>query len=248
MWRPATRCLDPTHLRSGRCGDWVWYVLGGKQRRRRDVIPRDPRTPAQLRSRAALGATSRDYSAVLTEAQQDACIAAGAKVQSRRRLGSSGPLTGQQYHVRQECAGKQYREAAAQVAQSQRVTQAPWEPHAYAPRVTPYPLACRTGALPLLRASNQRVFARNCRIGRFGPRGSHRPAALNRARGPPGDRIGAPGRCWDRSAACDRGGNSQVVRTGFGGRTLSGYSIPSNSTSKTRVLLGGILGLGLFGP
>ena len=38
---------------SGRWGDWVYYVRGGEQCCRRYLMPRDPRTPAQLRSRAA---------------------------------------------------------------------------------------------------------------------------------------------------------------------------------------------------
>jgi hypothetical protein len=39
---------------------------------------------------------------LLTDEQQDACIAAGAKVRSRPRLGQSGPLTGQQYWMRKD--------------------------------------------------------------------------------------------------------------------------------------------------
>ena len=107
---PGGRCLDTT-IRSGRCGDWVFYLLpGGKQCRRRWVRPKDPLTPAQVRNRARLAAASRKYSAGLTDQEQDACIAAGAKARSRRRLGQSGPLTGQQYSVRQgvrsECRRK----------------------------------------------------------------------------------------------------------------------------------------------
>ena len=76
----------------------------GKQVRRRYLHPRDPRTPAQLRSRARLGATSRKYSYSLTEKQQNACVAAAAKRQSRPRSGQSGPLTGQQYSIRRQYA------------------------------------------------------------------------------------------------------------------------------------------------
>ena len=39
--------------KSGRFGGWVYYVVGGKQRRRRYIKPKDPRTPKQLASRAA---------------------------------------------------------------------------------------------------------------------------------------------------------------------------------------------------
>ena len=47
---------------SGRSGEWVYYVRGNKQCRRRYVRPKDPRTPAQLRVRAAFGAASRFWS------------------------------------------------------------------------------------------------------------------------------------------------------------------------------------------
>ena len=101
-------------------------------------------------ARAALGAASAAFSAVLTDEQQHACIAAGAKVQSRRRLLQSGPLTGQQYYVGQQCRKaktepergeekveggrknvewKQYNEAGSEVPQLQLVTESTWEPH-----------------------------------------------------------------------------------------------------------------------
>ena len=97
MSRCARRCLDTT-IRIGRCGDWVYYVSpGDHQRRRLWVKPRDPRTPNQLLWRARLGAASRRYSESLTDEQQDACIAAGAKRPCRPRLGPSGVMTGQRY-------------------------------------------------------------------------------------------------------------------------------------------------------
>jgi DNA-binding transcriptional regulator YdaS (Cro superfamily) len=106
---PSGACLDPV-LTSGRCGDYVRQVVRGKQRRHLYVIPNDPRTPKQLHSRARFGAASKKYSASLTDEQRDACTAAGAKLRSRRRLGQSGPLTGQQFSIR--------REYAAQAAES----------------------------------------------------------------------------------------------------------------------------------
>ncbi len=64
---PSGRCLDTT-IRSGRCGDWVFYLLpDGKQCRRRWVRPKDPRTPAQLQHRTRLAAASRKYSNLLTD-------------------------------------------------------------------------------------------------------------------------------------------------------------------------------------
>jgi hypothetical protein len=85
----------------------VWYVLpGNKQWRRLWVKPRDPRTPSQRHWRKRLGTAPRNYSQSLTVEQQDACIAAGAKCRSRPRLGQWGWLTGQQFWVGKECAGK----------------------------------------------------------------------------------------------------------------------------------------------
>lgn len=48
--------------------------MGGKQRRRRYAKPRDPRTAKQRLWRARFGSASSDYSAVLTDQQQDACL------------------------------------------------------------------------------------------------------------------------------------------------------------------------------
>ena len=131
---PSGRCLDPT-LRSGRCGDWVYYLLpGGKQWRRRWVRPKDPRTPAQLQNRARLGAASHHYGARLTEEERTACTAAGAKRQSRPRLGQSGPLTGQQYSVRQAyakpaAANARNARIPAQVPPPQKLTRPTWGQH-----------------------------------------------------------------------------------------------------------------------
>jgi hypothetical protein len=139
---PSGRCLDTT-IRIGRCGDWVYYLLrGNKQYRRRWVRPKDPRTPAQLHSRARLGAASHNYSARLTDEQRDAYIAAGAKLQSRRRLGQSGSLTGQQYSVRKAyvknaAAKVQNARIPAKVPQPQEVTRPTWGPHRGISRVPP---------------------------------------------------------------------------------------------------------------
>ena len=102
---PSGECLDPA-IKSGRCGDWVWYMRGRKQWRHLYVKPKDPRTPSQLYWRGRFGAAAKRYSQTLTDEQRDACIAAGAKLQSRPRLGQSGPLTGQQYSIRRQYAAK----------------------------------------------------------------------------------------------------------------------------------------------
>ena len=100
---PSGKCLD-ARLKSGRCGDWIFYVWGGKQFRHLDVKPHDPRTPSQRCCRNRLTGASRRYSRSLSEAERAACIAAGAKRRSRKRLGQCGRLTGQQHWVGKECA------------------------------------------------------------------------------------------------------------------------------------------------
>ena len=67
---------------------------------------RDPNTPWQQAWRARLAAASKAYDETLTDEQQDACIAAGAKRRTRPRLGQSGQQTGQQYWVGKECKQK----------------------------------------------------------------------------------------------------------------------------------------------
>ena len=100
---PLGQCFD-LRLKSGRCGDWVWYLRGGKQRRRLYVKPRDPRTPRQRYWRAKFGAASSRYSHALTQEERRACIEAGSKLRSRPRLAQSGPLKGQHYSIRRDYA------------------------------------------------------------------------------------------------------------------------------------------------
>jgi hypothetical protein len=124
---PSGKCLD-TRIRSGRCGDWVYYLLpGGKQCRRRWVRPSDPRTTVQGQNRVRFGAASHKYSAALTEQERDAWVAAGARRQSRPRLSQSGPLTGQQYYVQRKNAASvsakaQCTKISSKVPKPQRVT------------------------------------------------------------------------------------------------------------------------------
>ena len=86
---------------SGRAGGYVYYWAYGRLCWRVYVIPRDPRTPAQQRSRAAFGAASKAWSGSqsLTEEQRDAWHADAAKIKSTPRLGQSGSLTTQQDYV-----------------------------------------------------------------------------------------------------------------------------------------------------
>ena len=130
---PSGACLDP-RIRSGRCGDWVSTCCRGKQCRHLYKKPRDPRTPSQLHWRARLGAASRKYSEALTDEQQDACIAAGAKRRSRTRLGQSGPLTGQQWWVQSQCAAEaegavRNAQTATKALQTKGISLPTWDTH-----------------------------------------------------------------------------------------------------------------------
>jgi hypothetical protein len=128
---PSGACLD-TRVKSGRCGDWVFQVVRGKQFRHLWKKPHDPRTPSQLHWRGRLTAASGKYSHALTDEQVNACIAAGAKQRSRPRLGQSGPLTGQQWWVQSQCAERsegrmQNAESAAKALQTKGIFAPTWD-------------------------------------------------------------------------------------------------------------------------
>ena len=151
FYAPSGKCLNTT-LRSGRCGDWIYYWRNGKQIRRLWSRPRDPRTPLQLLCRARLGAASKRYSQGLTDGQRVACIAAGARLQSRPRLLQSGPLTGQQYAVRQECStkaavGARSAGTIAKPLQPQKISASTWEHYRSAAVALPWQCR-RTTAQP----------------------------------------------------------------------------------------------------
>src|SRR5208337_4068116 len=90
-WHPAA-VLEPKYLElhaqligerrpmSGRCGGYVYYWAYGRLCWRRHVVPKDPRTPAQQRSRAAFRAASIAWSQdqPLSGAQREAWHAAAA--------------------------------------------------------------------------------------------------------------------------------------------------------------------------
>ena len=147
---PSGGCRDQT-LRSGRCGDWVYYLVrGSKQFRRLWVKPNDPRTPPQLSCRARLGAASKNYSDLLTDEQQDACIAARGQAKSRPRCGDSGTLTGQQYYVKgritqpkSQPGNAQGRAKPVQVLQPQVLTRPTSDPRQHAFSMSPGRHRCR---------------------------------------------------------------------------------------------------------
>jgi len=65
--------------------------------RREHVIPKNTPSPARDHMRGSFGLLSRAWGGLLTEAQREAWCEAGPQVQSAKRLGKSGPLTGQQH-------------------------------------------------------------------------------------------------------------------------------------------------------
>ena len=103
---PAGECRDGKAFKSGRCGDWVWYVQRSQQWRRRWLKPFDPKSAKQQAWRARLAAASKAYSEELSQEERAACVAAGAKRRTRPRLARSGRQTGQLYWVGKECSQK----------------------------------------------------------------------------------------------------------------------------------------------
>src|ERR1039458_6625920 len=93
--------LDAHKIMSGRCRGYVYWWWKGRLHSRRYVIPRDPRTPAQRRSRASFRKASKAWSQnqPLTQEQRSAWQAEAAKIKSRPRLSQWGFLTAQQHYV-----------------------------------------------------------------------------------------------------------------------------------------------------
>lgn len=89
---------------SGKDGNIVAYLGRYGQCQRQLVIPNKRRTPAREQMRESFGRLSRAWGARLTEPQRDAWNQAAAKVQSAKRLGQAGPLTGQQHFEGINCA------------------------------------------------------------------------------------------------------------------------------------------------
>ena len=158
---PWGQCLD-LRRKSGRCGDWVWYMRGAKQWRHLYVKPRDPHTPAQRYFRAKFGAASRKYSQSMTQEERRACIAAGSKLRSRPRLGQSGPLNGQHYSIRRD-----YSTPAAQRPPDAKSSRNPLQTKGIS-RSTSDPCRTTAGPLPKQRASHTRRA------------GNHKPARAPR--------------------------------------------------------------------
>jgi hypothetical protein len=87
---------------SGKRGSFVTVRTRYGQSSRPLVIPRDPKTPAQLRSRSTLGHVAPRWRG-LTDEQRTVWNTGGRKLRSRPRLGQSGPLTGCQFFTMLNC-------------------------------------------------------------------------------------------------------------------------------------------------
>ena len=81
--------------KSGRSGDFVFYMRRKMLCRRRYVVPTNVRTAARRRTRGAFGAIAKAWRERLTEEQRQAWVASAARVKSRPRLWQSGPLFGE---------------------------------------------------------------------------------------------------------------------------------------------------------
>lgn len=88
----AKRQCDPT---SGSIGLQVYVPGRNGQVVRIRAIPANPQTSEQILVRSRLAAQATAWRG-LTEVQRNAWIAAALNIQSRSRLGQSGPLTGEQ--------------------------------------------------------------------------------------------------------------------------------------------------------
>ena len=98
----------------GKLGTTVTWKGRNGMLRRWKAIPKNPRTSDQLVIRANLASQATGYHQ-LTDEQQEAWIAAAAKVQTKASLGQSGPLTGCQLFTKINCALLAIGEAAVSV-------------------------------------------------------------------------------------------------------------------------------------
>ena len=100
MRRESIKMMKRSDIpKSGRCGELVFFMIRNQQRQRAYVIPKYVSNAATGRARWTFGALSKAYGALLTDAQQQAWIAAAANILSRPRLNQCGALTGQQHFV-----------------------------------------------------------------------------------------------------------------------------------------------------
>jgi len=103
---------------SGKCGLFVSFQGRNGLIRRAWVVGSNPQTASQLTQRTILATEAQRFDA-LTTAQQDAWTAAAVNVQSRSRLGQSGPLTGLQLFTKLNCTLRTFGQAAIDAPSAQ---------------------------------------------------------------------------------------------------------------------------------
>jgi hypothetical protein len=88
---------------SGKVGNVVNLRTRYGQVQRQYTIPKDPKTPAQLRIRANLGHVAPRWRE-LTQEQRNAWTLAGQDDETRHRLGRSAPLNGFNFFLKINCS------------------------------------------------------------------------------------------------------------------------------------------------
>ena len=88
---------------SGKVGTTVNVKTRYGQIERQYVIPKDPKTPAQMRIRSNLGRIAPRWR-VLEQEQRNAWTLAGQDADTRHRLGRAVPLTGFQFFLKINCS------------------------------------------------------------------------------------------------------------------------------------------------
>ena len=87
---------------SGKVGTTVNVKTRYGQIQRQYVVPKDPKTPAQMRIRSNLGHIAPRWRG-LEQEQRNAWTLAGQDAETRHRLGRSAPLTGFQFFLKINC-------------------------------------------------------------------------------------------------------------------------------------------------
>ncbi len=171
------------------------------------------------------------YSRHLTQEQRRACIAAGAKRQTRPRLGQSGPLTGQQYWVHKDAVPakpavkRKDVHFASQPPQSQRLMGTSSDQcRASAGPLPERPRGSNRVAGGIRRPAHAPKLARNRTVSRIGSRQYWRIAGLTRPRAKASARktVVFSGR---RFAPAAHGGRCREFRGGATSKPLQGLLI-----------------------
>jgi hypothetical protein len=155
---------------TGKLGLTVTYPSRNGLIRRSWVVPANPRTAEQLISRSRLSVAAATYDS-LSEAQQDAWIAAAALEQSKPTLGQSGPLTGLQLFTKIN--------AGLALVSEPAVTSPPAKP-TFDPNITTGLTITNTGGTIALKLTCSGTSAAFCLVRACSPMnsGTRRPGSI----------------------------------------------------------------------